>query len=182
MFSTYVPGATSARLRAEEDAVFYIGAAPWAGAGKPFFRRFEDGLPLGPVHQIHGEGVAEREVFFTLNPEVPASRLICGFTWGREGAWTSWPPHQHEKDLEEIYWYFDMAAPGFGFHVSYLEPGGVSDACIHVVREGDAVAAPRGYHPTVASPIARNTYFWILAALTPESRRYDLAREDPTLT
>jgi 5-deoxy-glucuronate isomerase len=41
------------------------------------------------------------------------------------------------------------------------------------------VLAPCGYHPTVASPSVQNTYFWVLAAFTPESRSYDLAVIDP---
>ncbi|MEF2782114.1 MAG: myo-inositol catabolism protein, partial [Clostridium sp.] len=38
---------------------------------------------------------------------------------------------------------------------------------------------PCGYHPTVASPGSRNAYLWVLAAFRPESRRYDLAINDP---
>ncbi len=33
-----------------------------------------------------------REVVMTTNQEVPGSCLICGLTWGDDGAWTSWPP------------------------------------------------------------------------------------------
>ena len=50
---------------------------------------------------------------------------IC-FSWttnGGNGAWTNWPPHEHEKDLEEVYCYFDMDDPHFGLHLSYVEPG-----------------------------------------------------------
>jgi 5-deoxy-D-glucuronate isomerase len=47
----------------------------------------------------------------TVNPEAPASRLIAGWTFGRPGGRTSWPPHQHEQDLEEVYAYFDMPPP-----------------------------------------------------------------------
>ena len=123
--SFYITGKMTVKIQAEEECIFYIGAATCEGYGKPFFRKFQKDLPLGEIHQIHGHGVGQREVFFTLNPEVEASRLLCGLTWGGNGAWTSWPPHQHEKDLEEVYCYFDMDAPHFGFHVSYLKSGGV---------------------------------------------------------
>lgn len=177
--SFYIPGGMTVEIEALENCIFYIGAAVCEGYGKAFLRKFDKDLPLGEIHQIHGEGVGQREVFFTINPEVEASRLLCGLTWGGNGAWTSWPPHQHEKDLEEVYCYFDMDVPKFGFHISYLKSGEVEDAIAHTIRSGSMILAPLGYHPTVASPGTQNTYFWILAAHSHSSRRYDLAVLDP---
>lgn len=177
--SFYLPGRHQITITATESCIFYIGAAVCEGYGKAFFRKFDPNLPLGDVHQIHGKGVGQREVMFTLTPQDAASRLICGFTWGGQGAWTSWPPHQHEKDLEEVYCYFDMDAPNLGFHVSYLRSGESGYAVAHPVQSGTMIMAPRGYHPTVAVPGTRNTYLWVLAAHSHESRRYDLAILDP---
>ena len=160
---------------------FYIAAAVYEGYGKAFFRAFEKDAPVGDIHQIHGEGIGQREVFMTLSDKDEASRLICGLTWGGEGAWTSWPPHQHEKDLEEVYCYFGMPLPHFGFHISYLKSGEVDDIVTHTVHSGTMVQCPRGYHPTVASPGTRNSYFWVLGAFRHSSRRYDLAILDPAL-
>ena len=100
-------------------------------------------------------------------------------TWGGNGAWTSWPPHEHEKDLEEVYCYFDMDDPHFGLHLSYVEPGDTHGVVAHTVKSGTMILAPRGYHPTVAAPGTRNTYLWVLAAHSHKSRRYDLAVLDP---
>jgi 5-deoxy-glucuronate isomerase len=177
--SFYLPGGECAELTAQEDCIFYIGAAICEGYGKPFFRKFNSDLPIGNIHQIHGEGAGQREVMFTLCPEDAASRLLCGFTWGGQGAWTSWPPHQHEKDLEEVYCYFDMDGSETGFHISYLQSGMAGGAVAHPVNSGTMVMAPRGYHPTVATPGTRNTYLWILTAFSHPSRRYDLAVSDP---
>ena len=177
--SFYIPGNTQIRIHALEDTSFYIGAALWEGIGSAFLRNLDLSLPLGDIHQFHGEGVGRREVFFTLDPKTPASRLICGLTWGGDGSWTSWPPHQHELDLEEAYCYFDMDAPKFGMHLSYLTGQHAQDAVVHVVNSGSVVLAPAGYHPTVASPGTRNTYLWVLAALRKESSSYDLAITDP---
>ena len=177
----YIPGGDSVTITAAEDCVFYIAAAVYEGFGKAFFRAFEKDAPVGDIHQIHGEGIGRREVFMTLSDKDEASRLICGLTWGGEGAWTSWPPHQHEKDLEEVYCYFDMPLPHFGFHISYLKSGEVDDIVTHTVHSGTMVQAPRGYHPTVASPGTRNAYLWVLGALRHSSRRYDLAVLDPAL-
>ena len=177
----YIPGGESVTIEAEEDCVFYIAAAVCEGYGKAFFRAFEKDAPLGDIHQMHGVGIAQREVYMTLSDKDEASRLICGLTWSGEGAWTSWPPHQHEKDLEEVYCYFGMPLPHFGFHISYLRSGEVDEIVTHTVHSGTMVQAPRGYHPTVASPGIRNAYFWALGALRHSSRRYDLAVLDPAL-
>lgn len=146
-----------------------------------FFRSFDLSQPVGDIHQIHGEGIGQREVMMTLPDKDEASRLICGLTWGGEGAWTSWPPHQHEKDLEEVYCYFGMPLPHFGFHISYLKSGEVEDIVTHTVHSGTMVEAPVGYHPTVASPGTRNSYLWVLAAHSHSSRSYNLAVLDPAL-
>jgi len=175
--SFYVPAGTSLALNARGDAMVYLGGAVYEGVGAPRSRHFDPSLPLGPVHQRHGRPPYEREVFMTLDPATPASRLIAGLTWSRPGAWTSWPPHQHEKDLEEAYFYFDMPAPRFGLHLSYGESG--IPQAVHAVSSGDCVIAPRGYHPTAAIPGSCNSYFWVLAARSLKSRRYDLAVEDP---
>lgn len=180
--SFYVTKETDVTVEAKEDLVIYIGAAMDEGFGRPYFRKFDLSLPLGEIHQIHGKGVGRREVFMTVNPETASSRLLAGLTWGGNGAWTSWPPHQHEQDLEEAYCYFDMDAPHFGLHLSYGEPGDIHNVVAHTVNSGTMVLAPRGYHPTAASPGTRNAYFWVLAAHSHESRRYDLAVEDPERT
>ncbi|WP_426350356.1 5-deoxy-glucuronate isomerase [Alloiococcus sp. CFN-8] len=175
----YIPAENSVKIEAIGDCIFYIAGAEYSGIGEASFRKFDISLPIGDIHQIHGSGAGQREVMFTLDPKTPASRLICGLTWGGTGTWTSWPPHQHEKDLEEAYCYFDMPYPEFGLHLSYLKSGEVEDVVAHVVHSGTMILAPRGYHPTVASPSTRNAYFWALAAFTPESRSYDLAVLDP---
>ena len=178
--SFYIPGNCEVMIKAGgEGAVFYIGAGKCEGIGKPFFRRFDKTAPIGKIHQIHGEGSGQREVFFTLDEDVPASRLICGLTWGADGMWTSWPPHQHEIQLEEVYCYFDMPEPHAGFHVSYGTDGTFNDPRINVVSSGHMVLAADGYHPTVAVPGTCNAYLWVLVAHSPETRGYNYAKTDP---
>jgi 5-deoxy-glucuronate isomerase len=175
----YLPGGCRAEVAARTDSILYLGAADYEGVGEFFVRPFDVKLPLGPIHQVHGKPPYEREVFMAVNPEQPASRLIAGWTWGQPGGWTSWPPHQHEQHLEEAYAYFDMPPPLFGLHLSYRESG--QPEAVHKVSSGDFVIAPRGYHPTVAIPGVRNSYFWVLAAHSHASRRYDLAVPDPLM-
>lgn len=176
--SFYIPGDTCVQLMAKTDCTFYVGCALCEGYGKPFYRKLDLTLPIGDIHQVHGSGSMSREVFFTLDPQMPASRLICGISWGGKGGWTSWPPHQHEKDLEEVYCYFDTE---LGAQIPYKKSGDFDNMSFLVVKSGHMVLATKGYHPTVAFPCSKNTYFWVLTALAHESRRYDLALPDPAV-
>ena len=175
----YLSGGSSLKIYAPENSVLYLGGAVYEGYGSSYFRKFQPELPIGDIHQIHGEGSGQREVFMVCGPEAEASRIEAGLTWSKDGTWTSWPPHQHSKDLEEAYMYFDMPAPKFGLHLSYMEPGDIHDVVVHTVTDGTVILAPAGYHPTAASPGSRNSYFWFMAAHSHASRRYDLAVPDP---
>lgn len=176
--SLYLTKNNKLKILAETDCIFYIGAAVDEGYGDSYIRKFNKNIPLGDIHQIHGEGIFSREVFMTTGPEVNSSRILSGLTWGGDGGWTSWPPHEHENYLEEVYCYFDMDEPKFGIHLSYINEGDTEKIIPHIVKSGSMVLAPRGFHPTVSSPGTKNAYFWILFAHNHEVRRYDLARED----
>ena len=131
------------------------------------------------LHPVLIEGAAKLSGHAVLNETM--KQFDAFYIRGGEGAWTSWPPHQHEKDLEEVYCYFGMPLPHFGFHISYLKSGEVEDIVTHTVHSGTMVEAPVGYHPTVASPGTRNSYLWVLAAHSHSSRSYNLAVLDPAL-
>ncbi len=177
--SFYAPAGVAIEITAKSDVILYIGKAPCEGVGEAFVRKIDFSLPVGDIHQIHGEGSGQREVMFTLAPQDKASRLICGITWSADGAWTSWPPHQHEADLEEVYCYFDIEK--YGLHFSYTTDTKFDDAVCHIIGNGSMVEAPVGYHPTAAVPGSKNIYFWVLGARCQESRRYDLAVSDPNM-
>ncbi len=175
--SFYLPGGDEAEVAATADLAMYVGGGPYEGVGSFFVRALDLSLPLGEVHQIHGEPPYQREVFMTVNPETPASRMINGITWGQDGRWTSWPPHQHTADLEEVYCYLDLDPPKFALHLSSRVPGAIE--AVHPVSTGDCVIVPEGYHPTVGMPGAQSCYFWVMVAHSRASRRYDLAVDDP---
>lgn len=105
---------------------------------------------------------AQREIDILLGSNVQAGRLVVGITRSLPGNWTSWPPHEHAAMLEEIYVYFDMPEPDFGLQLVYTD--GISAAEVEVVRDGDAVLLPAGYHPNVAIPGKTLNFVWIMAA------------------
>ncbi|WP_101908740.1 5-deoxy-glucuronate isomerase [Marasmitruncus massiliensis] len=175
----YITGNYEATIVAQQDSIFYIAGAVCEGIGRPFFYHFDKNIPLGDKHQIHGEGTTQREAYLILDDYVPTSRLLCGFTSGSDGGWTSWPPHEHSATLEETYCYFDMPAPHTGFQLTYLREGELDNSAVSGVRSGSMANFPRGYHPTVAAPGTKNTYFWVLTARQPEMRKYGVTNADP---
>ena len=103
-----------------------------------------------------------RTVNITLGKNVEAGRILAGFTTSEPGHWTSWPPHEHAAMLEELYVYYDMPAPAFGVQFVYTNPE--EPEFIGVVRDGDAVVMPKGFHPNVAVPGYPINFVWMMAA------------------
>src|SRR6266481_1433545 len=103
-----------------------------------------------------------RTVNITLGKNVEAGRILAGFTTSEPGHWTSWPPHEHAAILEELYVYYDMPAPSFGVQFVYTNPD--EPEFIGVVRDGDAVIMPKGFHPNVSVPGYPINFVWMMAA------------------
>lgn len=175
--SFYLPACQEVEISAKSKLVMYFGGAPYESMGDFFVRKFDLSLSLGHIHQIHGKPPYQREVFMTIAQEDKGSRLICGITEGEPGKWTSWPPHQHSNDLEEVYCYFDIPKPKFALHLASRIPGEIEN--VYPVSSGDFVIVPEGYHPTVGMPGIKSCYFWIMAAFSKKSRKYDVAVNDP---
>jgi 5-deoxy-glucuronate isomerase len=103
-----------------------------------------------------------RHLNMLLAKNIQAGRLIAGFTQADPGNWTSWPPHEHAAMLEEMYVYFDMPDPAYGIQLVYNDTE--YPELVTVVRDGDAVLMPSGYHPNVSVPGHRICFLWAMAA------------------
>ena len=80
--------------------------------------------------------------------------------------------------LEEAYLYVDMPAPAFGIQLVYTNPHEPEVATI--VREGDVVLMPAGYHPNVAAPGGQINFVWMMAAIREdEDRQYGVVNVQP---
>jgi len=161
-------------------AVMYIAAAAGSKTtGIPLMVP-ADSLNSPERHQIHGSNESRRDVYFTLPESTAANKLMCGVVFGAEGGWTGWPPHQHETSLEEIYCYFDYENDSkTGLHLYYDLGEHISEANAFVLQNGSLIQIPSGYHPTVAMPGSRNTYFWVLAPFDGMERKYAQSVNDP---
>jgi 5-deoxy-glucuronate isomerase len=60
--------------------------------------------------------------------------------------------------------YFDMPPPAFGIQLVYGSTP--ADEFAKIVRDGDAVVMPAGYHPNVAAPGHAINFIWMMAART----------------
>ena len=109
-----------------------------------------------------GGDATSRDLNIVIGDNVRAGRILAGFTRSVPGNWTSWPPHEHTDMLEEVYVYFDMPAPAFGIQLVYTKPD--APEFVGLVRDGDAVLMPAGYHPNVAAPGHSINFIWMMAA------------------
>jgi 5-deoxy-glucuronate isomerase len=130
------------------------------------------------LHFVTGGPGNTRDLNIAIGKNVNAGRLLVGFTFSEPGNWTSWPPHEHEHMLEELYVYFDMPAPAFGIQLVYKNTE--YPELVTAVRDGDAVLMPSGYHPNVSVPGHRIAFLWAMAAHREvEDRQFGVVNVQP---
>jgi 5-deoxy-glucuronate isomerase len=137
-------------------------AAPVEGDYPLQFVPFSDVQKDEGLHFTAGNDSSRRELNILLGKNVAAGRLMAGVTFSSPGNWTSWPPHEHAVLAEEAYLYIDMPHPAFGVQLVYADDTNPELATI--VREGDIVLMPQGYHPNVAAPGHSINFLWMMAA------------------
>ena len=130
------------------------------------------------LHFNAGGPASKRDLNVLIGKNVEAGRIMAGVTFSEQGNWTSWPPHEHAAMLEEAYLYIDMPAPAFGIQLVYTNPREPELATI--VREGDVVMMPQGYHPNVAAPGGAINFLWMMAAVREDDdRQYGVVNVHP---
>ena len=153
-------------------------AAPVDGRHPVQVVRFADIRQDSTLHVAAGGPGSKRDLNVLVGKNVQAGRLMAGVTFSEHGNWTSWPPHEHAAMLEEAYLYIDMPAPAFGVQLVYTDAREPEVATI--VREGDIVLMPKGYHPNVAAPGGSINFLWMMAAIREEQdRQYGVVNVHP---
>ena len=176
--SAYIPRKASVRVRTESSVDIAEFSAEVSNDYPLQVVRYADLKKDKSLHLTLGGGTATRHLDIMLGGNVEAGRLIVGLVVSEPGNWTSWPPHEHGAMLEEIYVYTDMPAPAFGVQFVYTDTK--EPELLTVVREGDAVLIPRGYHPNVAAPGHRIGFLWAMAAhREKEDRQYGVVNVQP---
>ena len=142
------------------------------------FVSFADVQQNPGLHFAAGSEAARRELNILVGKNVQAGRLMAGVTFSQPGNWTSWPPHEHAVLAEEAYLYIDMPHPAFGVQLVYADDTNPELATI--VREGDIVLMPQGYHPNVAAPGHPINFLWMMAATRElEDRQFGVVNVHP---
>ena len=158
----YVPRGSTVEVTTATDVDLVECAAEVTGDYPVQVVRYAE-IALEPAHKFRAGGAAtSRDLNIIIGNNVRAGRLLAGFTRSVPGNWTSWPPHEHTELLEELYVYFDMPAPAFGIQLVYTSPE--NPEFVGLVRDGDAVLMPGGYHPNVAAPGHSINFIWMMAA------------------
>ncbi len=159
----YIPWKSRIELQSDTRAVLMQVAAPSDRDTSFAHLKFSDVAKDPERHKVFGstETGSLRNVYMFIDDKFQASRLLMGYTEGITGGWTSWPPHEHAKDREELYVFFDM---GKSFSIQCVYEDLEHPLFCGFVREGDMVAIPRGYHPNVSCPGGRISYLYAMAA------------------
>jgi 5-deoxy-glucuronate isomerase len=154
--AAYLPPGTPYSV--EGDAELGVCSAP-ASTGAP--ARVLPGDRVVP--ETRGHGAHERTIHPILMGDEEADSLLVCEVLTPPGHWSSYPPHKHDRDampeesfLEETYYHRIDPPQGFALQRVYTADGSLDETL--VVRDGDTVLVPRGYH-TVSAPPGYALYY-----------------------
>ena len=155
-----LPPGVSLTVRADTPLEALLVSTPAPSGGSPVLCAPDDIVVVE-----RGTDLYKREVRNLFTSDSHAKRLMVGETVNATGHWSSYPPHKHdgqdnELRLEEMYYYRVNPPEGFGVHISYTASG---EAATHQVRDGDLVLIPYGYHSVSAPPRYDLYYLWAIA-------------------
>jgi 5-deoxy-glucuronate isomerase len=167
--AVYVPRGAAVEISTDAEVDLVEVAAEVSGQYPLQIIRYAEVAKTPSLKFSAGNDGSRRDLNIVIGSNVQAGRIVAGFTRSAPGNWTSWPPHEHTAILEEAYVYFDMPAPAFGVQLVYSDPERPEFA--RIVRDGDAVLMPAGYHPNVAAPGHNINFIWMMAARNEVSDR-----------
>jgi 5-deoxy-glucuronate isomerase len=151
-FSVYVPNGDRYHVTARTALELAICSAP--GRGNHAARLID---PKQVGVEMRGYGNIERHIHNILPEQEAADSLLVVEVYTPNGHWSSYPPHKHDRDalpeesfLEETYYFRVKPEQGFAIQRVYTDDRSLDETL--VVKDGEAVLVPRGYHPVSAPP------------------------------
>ncbi|WP_308637571.1 5-deoxy-glucuronate isomerase [Paenibacillus silvisoli] len=151
-YSVYVPNDDSYAITARTALEVAVCSAPGRG-----FREARLITPDQVGVETRGYGNIERYIHNILPEQQPADSLLVVEVFTPDGHWSSYPPHKHDRDalpeeslLEETYYFRVQPEQGFAIQRVYTDDRSLNETL--VVKNGEAVLVPRGYHPVSAPP------------------------------
>ncbi|GGG16096.1 5-deoxy-glucuronate isomerase [Paenibacillus abyssi] len=162
-YSVYVPNSDRYEVDALTELELAVCIAPGEGNHKARLIRPEQ---VG-VEQ-RGFGNIKRQIHNILPEQEAADSLLVVEVFTPEGHWSSYPPHKHDRDalpeeslLEETYYYKVQPEQGFAVQRVYTDDRSLDETVI--VKDGETVMVPRGYHPVSAPPGYEVYYLNVMA-------------------
>jgi len=174
----YVPRGSSVALSAKAGVDIIECAAEVEGSYPLQIVRYADVEKDVKLKFPTGSETSRRTINILIGSNIKAGRVLAGFTRSQPGNWTSWPPHEHSRMLEEIYVFFDMPPPAYGVQFVYTNRD--TPEFVGMVADGDAVVVPSGYHPNAAIPGHPINFVWMMAAQREgEDRQFGVVNVEP---
>ncbi|REK59590.1 MAG: 5-deoxy-glucuronate isomerase [Geobacillus sp.] len=162
-YSVYVPAGDFFEVEAVTDLELAVCWAPGKGT---YSARLID--PSEIEVEIRGAGNIERRVHHILPEQKQADSLLVVEVFTPEGNWSSYPPHKHDQDnlphesyLEETYYHKINHEHGFALQRVYTDDRSLDETI--VIKNGDVVLVPKGYHPVAAPPGYEVYYLNVMA-------------------
>lgn len=162
-YAVYIPEQDQYEVVAETDMELAVCTAP-GGGGYP--ARLISPEDVGVENR--GSGNTQRLIHNILPEAEEATSLLVVEVFTPEGHWSSYPPHKHDKDalpveslLEETYYYRINPDQGYAIQRVYTDDRTLDEAL--VVKDGQAVLVPKGYHPVSAPPGYELYYLNVMA-------------------
>ncbi|HUC91076.1 MAG TPA: 5-deoxy-glucuronate isomerase [Paenibacillus sp.] len=151
-YSVYVPNDDEYEVTALTAVELAVCEAPGLGN--------HEARLIAPEHvgvETRGYGNIERQIHNILPETEPADSLLVVEVFTPNGHWSSYPPHKHDRDalpdeslLEETYYFRVQPERGFAVQRVYTDDRSLDETL--VVKDGEAVLVPKGYHPVSAPP------------------------------
>jgi 5-deoxy-glucuronate isomerase len=165
-YSVYVPSGDYYEITAQTTLDVAVCSAPGKGTCKARLIAPEDvGI------ETRGYGNIERQIHNILPQNKSADSLLVVEVFTPNGHWSSYPPHKHDQDnlphesyLEETYYHKVKPDTGFAIQRVYTLDGTLDETMI--VKDGDAVLVPKGFHPVSAPPGYDVYYLNVMAGPT----------------
>ena len=165
-YSVYVPNEDHFEVKALTEVELAICSAP---GSRSFKARLI--VPTEAAMETRGYGNLERQIYNILPESEPADSLLVVEVYTPEGHWSSYPPHKHDRDampeeslLEETYYYKIQPEQGFAVQRVYTDDRSLDETV--VVKNGETVLVPKGYHPVSAPPGYEVYYLNVMAGPT----------------
>ncbi|MDP6935245.1 MAG: 5-deoxy-glucuronate isomerase, partial [Myxococcota bacterium] len=110
--------------------------------------------------EVRGGNNATRQINSIIPPGFDCHRIVCCEVYTPGGNWSSYPPHKHDRhveeggrvveaDLEEFYFYKLRHPKGYAIQRVYTDDRSLDESV--VAHDNDIVLVPEGYHPVSAA-------------------------------